>query len=994
MRTDKIFFRFVLGASAAVWLILVFGCDWSHTRLSARSAPTEVADPVSLMHLAMKTGDFAAADKYAAAVLIAHPNDPNLLTDVAIVTGLNNRRRDAAYLLVDAAEASNFAPASRVDFAVRSLVEIGELYAAMDVLEKSIKAHPEFDQQRRVLLGFLDKTQRYDLAESYFLQTIRARSFDFPLLVTFTDASSRGFSADTIDSILTLNPSDLRVRLGQAVKFLVQRDANAAGKILDEILSRHPDFAPAHALYGQVLVAQLRFIDIPAWVEKCPPESRLFPLYWLTIGDWADEQQQLPEAARGYWEATRIDPNLSQAWMRLSQVLRAMISNRSNHAATVTNDQLEDVDRRIAELLELRNRFYEFSAGNRQRQRDAASVALSLMKLGRNWEAEAWAAAATTLTEAPEKNLEPLRRKILEQLKSDQSWQSHSGHLEFAIDLSHCPIASARTLSSIQDARAVTKSVVATVDHIRLAQESAAWGLANAGANNFAGVDTHAMPLIRSTGVGGGAVDYDLDGLPDVLLMAAGGTMLKQDSMPNELLRNLGNRFTNVTANTAVGDKGYGQGVTVGDFNEDGFPDLFFANLGLNRLFRNNGDGTFTDSSNLLQTTDPECFTTSGAFVDFNADGISDLIVTNYCEISPAIGEPCKDDHGSIGPCLPLEFPAKNDQCFIANGEGPLIDSTAQWMPQRSPGRGLGIVAGALDGKQLGIFIANDLSANLYYSLAEDMKTFVESAAAKGVAVDSLSNAQASMGIAASDFDLDGDLDFYVTGFAGEHNVLYEQVNAGLWTDATNRLDLVKPTLPMVGFGTQAIDVDNDGIDEIMVTNGHVGAFNDAGSSPYEQPLQIFRRGQDGRFELVDDDSWGNYFSTPHVGRALWTLDVNRDGHLDLMITHMSEAVSLLVNRGTDNNHWISFRLIGTRNSRDATGAVMRFTVNGQNRALWCLSGDGYFCSNERLVRAGLGTANKIESVTVTWQDGTVDKIGALNANAQYVIVQGEGKAF
>ncbi len=198
----------------------------------------------------------------------------------------------------------------------------------------------------------------------------------------------------------------------------------------------------------------------------------------------------------------------------------------------------------------------------------------------------------------------------------------------------------------------------------------------------------------------------------------------------------------------------------------------------------------------------------------------------------------------------------------------------------------------------------------------------------------------------------------------------------------------------MVGFGTEAIDLDNDGIDEIIVSNGHIGDFSDPESLPYEQPLQLFRRGSTGRFELVDDDSWGDYFRSPHVGRALWTADVNRDGRNDIMISHNDEQVCLLVNRGKDRNHRIGFKLVGTRNSRDAVGAVVRFESGGRSRALWALAGDGYMCSNERILRAGLGEANRVENVSVTWQDGTVDQLGSLDADAQYIIVQGEIKAF
>ena len=190
-----------------------------------------------------------------------------------------------------------------------------------------------------------------------------------------------------------------------------------------------------------------------------------------------------------------------------------------------------------------------------------------------------------------------------------------------------------------------------------------------------------------------------------------------------------------------------------------------------------------------------------------------------------------------MGPCHPLTFPADADHFFEGLGDGSFRNRTTQWVPNPSTGRGLGIVAGKLDGTQLGVFIANDMSRNAFYTPTptENGLKLQEDASVRGVAVDGRTQAQASMGIASSDFDLDGDLDLYVTGFGREYNIYYEQVAPGIWRDETSKLDLAQPTLDVVGFGAEAIDLDNDGIDEIAVTNGHIGDFSDPESLPYEQ---------------------------------------------------------------------------------------------------------------------------------------------------------------
>ncbi len=265
---------------------------------------------------------------------------------------------------------------------------------------------------------------------------------------------------------------------------------------------------------------------------------------------------------------------------------------------------------------------------------------------------------------------------------------------------------------------------------------------------------------------------------------------------------------------------------------------------------------------------------------------------------------------------------------------------------------------------------------------------------ARGVAVDERTLTQGSMGVAASDFDADGDLDLYVTGFSGEYNIFYEQVAPGFWRDSTARLGMVEPTLNMVGFGAQAIDLNADGFDEIIVANGHIGQFSDPKEPPYEQPLQVFSRISTGAFKLVDISGWGDYFAGRHSGRALWTMDVNSDGRNDVILTNTKEPIALLLNNDQSANAVIGFQIVGTQSSRDAIGAVIKFKLNNRRRTLWSLSGNGYLCSNERVLRAGVGNSTELTDVTVTWPDGSVENLGTLPANAEYLLVQGNRMPF
>lgn len=999
--------------NVALVVVVVVGCENKPSQVGSISSLSESdsappTDPSRQLRSYMRAGNWQSALPLARQAILANPNDPDVLTDAAKAFGNNGQAREAADLLVDAARVADYRPASRVSFAVRALIEVGDLYGAIELIENSLEVVPENSELRRVLVGFLGEAERTEQIPPHFLRLIQDRKFDFPLLVALTETSERRFAEDTIATLTERNPNDHRLKLGQASALIAQGNLSTAARVLAEIMAHHPEFSPAHALYGQTWILQQRYDEIPNWIANAPPEMSSYCDYWLTLGDWAAYYDYADEAAHAYWQATRADSNRSLAWSGLAQAIRAGANKQTSTRSDLDREaMLISIDERIINLLELRKRYYAFDAGGRISQSDAVAVAESLHKLGRNWEAEAWTAAAMSLTDSTSPQLTGLRANILRSLQNDRDWQSTVGQTALALNLSDFPSPLHRlanrmdesgtaTSANLLNRSAVIPKLLST-EHLRFVEQSDQWGLASIGANNSP-MDVRLASLVRSTGTGGGAIDYDLDGCCDFVVMNAGGTMLEQDSMPNDLMRNLGGRFAKVTDSAGVGDRGFGQGLAIGDYNEDGFPDLFFANLGSNCLLRNNGDGSFSDCSDQLND-DQRQWTTSAAFVDVNSDGVSDLLTTNYCATVDSLSKGCFDDSGQEGPCHPLRFPAHEDQFFVGDGHGAFRDVSQAWIGDVSPGRGLGILAGTLDNARLGILIANDMSANFYFTWPtstpeNEPAGLTESAAMRGVAVDARTMTQASMGIAAGDFDGDGDLDFYVTGFAYEYNIFYEQVSSGFWRDQTRRLELDVPTLPMVGFGTQAIDLDGDGIDEIAVTNGHIGDFPDPKAPPYEQPFQIFRRSSQGNFVLLEDDSWGSYFQTPHVGRAMWRMDVNRDGRDDLMITHCAEQVRLLVNESNEENHRIAFRLVATRSARDAIGAIIRFQADGRARTLWQLAGDGYLCSNERTLRAGPGRDHEVSDVTITWADGSTTELGTLAANAEYLVVQDQPVPF
>jgi hypothetical protein len=259
--------------------------------------------------------------------------------------------------------------------------------------------------------------------------------------------------------------------------------------------------------------------------------------------------------------------------------------------------------------------------------------------------------------------------------------------------------------------------------------------------------------------------------------------------------------------------------------------------------------------------------------------------------------------------------------------------------------------------------------------------------------------------MAIGDFDRDRDLDLFITGFAKEYNIYYRPEFPGFWVDHTNAVDLVSPSLATVGFGTQAVDLDADGWDELIVTNGHIGEFG-GDDPPYAQPMQLFRRSETGRFQSVDTQGWGEYFSHAHVGRALWLADVNSDLKADVVVTHATEPVGLLINE-TKAYGTIALELVATSGSRDAIGTIVTFDVplpktspsspadiSSETRTVHRIAGNGYMCSNEAVLRIGLGKANEVRDVVIQWPGGNQQKLPNLIENECYLVVEGETNPF
>jgi tetratricopeptide (TPR) repeat protein len=897
---------------------------------------------------------------------------------------------------------------------ISNLINEGRLDELMDVFDSILQQDPDRHDIRRRLYDVSLGTEDVARARPHGQYLIHQRQFDWLLLASIDDSDSQHCDAVPLIDMARRNPKDIRPLICQARTDFDQGKTDSAIETLQSILKRFPNESPTIALCGRAFIAANRDEDFRALISSASASTLEYPTYWISLGDWARKHHQDREAARAYWEATIRNPHCREAWVKLSTTLK-QLDDKDHQLNSAT---LQAIERRVvlvSRLSELKSSMIRSGQPNRAA---AIKIAKTLLELGRLWEAEAWASIALTIPPLPipkdeSDSLNSLRQSIIQLLRKDTPWQIVANRPELQIDLTYLPLPQLDRLNSAHplSQEGSNDAKLNLTPSIRIAMENEA---ESRNLNFFGTTGKHleqpGVMFYQTVGCGGGAIDFDRDGWPDLYLAAAGGTPPHKDSEPNALFRNLGGTFSRVTESPDTEDRSFTQGIAVGDVNEDGFPDLFVLNYGPNTLLINNGDGTFSDRSHLLRENDESSeWSTSGAIADLNGDALADLLVINYCLGTAAVTERCLKPDAETGElldraCSPVTFPGAADRVLRGSETGNFIDKTQLWeMIPTDVGRGLGVTVGMFDNRRgLDFFVANDMSSNHFWSglgpeESDSTASFKlqESAILRGLGSSDRAPATGSMGIATGDMDRDGDVDFYVTNFENESNTFHDHFGDGMWRDQTSKLGLEECTLPMVGFGAQAVDLDNDGNLELVVSNGHVDDYPGEKSSPYAQPMQVFRRTRDNRYESVGNAIGGSYLATPHIGRALWTLDADQNGLMDLVVTHQSEPVSLLMvtaqspgNQSPGN--WIKLYFSGRECSRDAIGTRVTIQSGGQSYTSVLTSGDGYLCSNERLISIGLGLQSSPCDVTVQWPDGSSQTFMNLKTNRSWMIVQNE----
>jgi hypothetical protein len=512
--------------------------------------------------------------------------------------------------------------------------------------------------------------------------------------------------------------------------------------------------------------------------------------------------------------------------------------------------------------------------------------------------------------------------------------------------------------------------------------------------------------ILETPGSGVALLDYDNDGWLDIYLLN-GSTFpaLKgKEAPPRAMLlhNNHDGTFTDVTEKAGVANERWGFGIAVGDYDNDGWPDIYVSNFGKNRLYHNNHDGTFTDVAEKAGVT-LGGWSTGATWGDYDRDGFLDLFVPGYAKFDP--DHPPISGKGGLPPgscnfrgievmCGPRGLPGEGDHLFHNNGDGTFTDVSVKAGVSDPKGYYgfASVFVDVDDDGWLDLAVANDSVPKYLYRNKHD-GTFEDVSYISGFALNDEGREQASMGIAVGDYNRDGKVDFYITNFSDDYNTLYHNDGDGNFSDVTARAGIATVTLPFLGWGTGFLDYDNDGLLDIFAANGHVYPGvdkQDWGTTWAQRPL-LFRNLDGTKFQEVPPAT-GSGLATVMTARGAAFGDLFNDGHIDVVINNVDSTPALLRNVANNSNHWVTLRLVGgPKSPRDAIGAKAFVTTGRVRQRGDVFSGGSYASSSDQRLHFGLGAATKVDKVEIHWPSGAKERLTMPSVDRIYTIVEGKG---
>ena len=767
---------------------------------------------------------------------------------------------------------------------------------------------------------------------------------------------------------------------GVARKLFTDGDFQAAADAIQSLVGDGKASPAITALFGRIVAEGQDDQRFRWWLAQTDERTREFSDYWAALGTFLISQRRFEEATRALLEAVDRDPTDLNSAGRLIQTFSTLGDEPASQRWV----------KRWAKLNDAVKANNQVSGTQTPDPDDVASLVVLLEELHRPLEALMWKSIEGHFRGAQRSEYEEWNR-IRQRLVGDQRGFPNREERLCAVDLSSFALPEfeidrslrvpLRTRPDSSRPRIVPQffdvAAMVGLDHAyQVARKPQAFGFA-----------------IYQT-LGGAVVvfDYDQDGKSDLYFTQGGSDPPEfQGRETDQLYRQIDGLLRDVTAEATVIDRGYALGATAGDWNQDGFPDLVVSNLGGDRLLINNGDGTFTPHA-INSTTNWNRVPSSLAMADLTRDGLPDVLAVAYIDDPKMIALPKKNDEGEVlGAMSPFQFTPGADRIFENDGSGGAKVQRFTTEPfDIRLGLGL-IVTDFNDTPGNEIFVGNDVYPDHLWVRDPSTQTWADIAPAAGCAFGVRGSKTASMGIAAADLDHSGTLDLHITNFQDRNVSLFLNLGES-FVERNVQYGLAKDSQAVLGWGTQAIDYENDGYRDLIVTNGHIEKSITI-DAPFEQPTQLFRN-LGGGFELAEVDDASGYWDAKHLGRGLARLDFDRDGRNDFVVTHLGERSALLMNQTETDNHWIQLRLVGVDSERDAIGAKVRIEYDGRDATDWVIAGDGYFSRNEATLSFGLGDATKVDRISITWPSGKEQRIEHVLADQRFLIVENQAEVF
>lgn len=986
----------IFGVACSLWSFLSGSNDFSLQDESDQAISS--LEATSIEDLIARSTQFIEEKNYKAAVPLIErclkiaPANPDMLLLAGRAAG-ELGKIDEAIMYCDRVP-HNIEPHAEIAAWVpcELLFQAGRYSTAEVRMGAFLKRYPYRSDSRMRLIYVFNLSGRNFEAVPHLLFLVQNQQFGIEALLFLSDLEkvidySEQLNRATDSSFSTSgDQADLVSLLGLARLALANRQFETAEKLLRQVFEFDDSSVESFAMLGELYYETGQIAKLDSWELRLNDHFLTHPQIWFVRGLAARDSGQSEWAVKYFWEAIRRNPTSRRSLFALGQALESI-------GKTEEAEQIRSLHQSTSDYI----RLCEGMFGRKPKLDEMIQASRLCIRNGRLWEAWGWAHLACFLDQNGTVAQE-LRIKLQPQLDSlGRNQIAADQHPAMMVDIGSIDYPKRSSFSSAE-----TRIQVAN-EGLNQSQESSIQFSNDAESSNFrfqyfdaADATTEGKRIYEFGGGGVGALDMDRDGFVDVYMTQGTTWPPGSDSGThrNSLKRNVNGRsFIEVSELASVDDRGFGQGVAIGDVNSDGFPDIYVANIGSNRMYLNQGDGTYQASFDKIVTEDNR-WTTSCLLADLNGDGNPDIYDVNYLQGEDIFDRVCVWEGNRLRICGPATFQSAQDRLLMGSGGLSFRNVTQESGIVLPGGAGLGIVAGDFRGAgSIDVFVANDQQKNFYFtSDANDTSTsikFIDRSVVMGTAFDANGLAQACMGVAVGDADGNGLADLFITNFYRESNTLYSQSDSGYFEDVSRTAGLRDASFEMLGFGTQFLDMELDGDLDLVITNGHLDDFTYL-NQPYQMPLQVYRNDGNGSFQPVPNATLGSYFEGLYRGRGLARLDWNVDGVEDFIVSQLDSPAALLTNRSVNRGQSVTLELIGVRSNRDAIGSRVTVQVGGQTLSRGLYAGDGYQASNERILVFGLGEQAVVHDVVIQWPSGLQQRIERpLQANGRYLLVEG-----